>query len=125
MPGTYAPTAGVAVGERTASLGRSDGDRPRDQCRAVARGTRADPAMQLTGRRRFVDPTTCEADYAAAVEEFEQSMDKYKQRSGRMFPTWSEVLEVLLGLGYEKIAVEPVAEAARVEDGGGRPREHD
>jgi hypothetical protein len=30
-------------------------------------------------------------------------MNEYKQRSGRMFPTWSEVLEVLRGLGYEKM----------------------
>ncbi len=31
-----------------------------------------------------------------------QAMHDYKQRSGRMFPTWSEVLEVLRDLGYEK-----------------------
>ena len=29
-------------------------------------------------------------------------MHDYKQSSGRMFPTWSEVLEVLRDLGYEK-----------------------
>jgi hypothetical protein len=34
--------------------------------------------------------------------EFMQAMHEYKQSSGRMFPTWSEVLEVLRGLGYEK-----------------------
>ncbi len=31
------------------------------------------------------------------------AMKQYKQKSGRMFPTWSEVLEVLRGLGYEKV----------------------
>jgi hypothetical protein len=31
-----------------------------------------------------------------------QAMHEYKQSSGRMFPTWSEVLEVLRSLGYEK-----------------------
>jgi hypothetical protein len=31
-------------------------------------------------------------------------MNEYKQKSGRMFPTWSEVLEVLRSLGYEKFA---------------------
>jgi hypothetical protein len=30
------------------------------------------------------------------------AMDGYKRRSGRMFPTCSEVLEVLKSLGYEK-----------------------
>jgi hypothetical protein len=34
--------------------------------------------------------------------EFMMAMTAYKQRSGRMFPTWSEVLEVLRNLGYEK-----------------------
>jgi hypothetical protein len=33
-----------------------------------------------------------------------QAMQEYKKRSGRMFPTWSEVLEVLRELGYEKPA---------------------
>jgi hypothetical protein len=31
-------------------------------------------------------------------------MDDYKRRSGRQFPTWSEVLEVLRDLGYRKVA---------------------
>ena len=37
------------------------------------------------------------------------AMNDYKQKSGRMFPTWSEVLEVLRALGYEKVipAVDP------------------
>jgi hypothetical protein len=30
------------------------------------------------------------------------AMDAYKRRSGRMFPTWSEVLEVLTDLGYRR-----------------------
>jgi len=32
------------------------------------------------------------------------AMQAYKQASGRMFPTWSEVLEVIRSLGYEKSA---------------------
>ena len=34
--------------------------------------------------------------------EFMQAFDEYKRKSGRMFPTCSEVLEVLVNLGYEK-----------------------
>ncbi len=34
------------------------------------------------------------------------AMNSYKQSSGRMFPTWSEVLEVLRGLGYEKVSAD-------------------
>ena len=67
-----------------------------------ARASRASAARQASGRRRHVDPTTCERDYSAAELEFMQAIQEYKQSSGRMFPTWSEVLEVLVGLGYEK-----------------------
>lgn len=72
--------------------------------RATEQATRAANARQLSGRRRFVDPTTCEREYTEAEMEFMMAMNEYKQRSGRMFPTWSEVLEVLQGLGYEKVA---------------------
>ena len=55
-------------------------------------------------RRRQIDPTTCERDYGDAEVEFMGAMDNYKRRSGRQFPTWSEVLEVLHSLGYRKVA---------------------
>lgn len=74
--------------------------------RASEQATRAANARQASGRRRFVDPTTCERDYSEAEMEFMMAMNAYKQRSGRMFPTWSEVLEVLRSLGYEKPASE-------------------
>lgn len=57
---------------------------------------------EKVSRRRQIDPTTCERDYNDAEVEFMQALDDYKRRSGRMFPTCSEVLEVLIGLGYEK-----------------------
>lgn len=59
-------------------------------------------------RRRQIDPTTCERDYSGAEVEFMRAMDDYKRKSGRPFPTWSEVLEVLMSLGYRKVA-EPTA----------------
>ena len=54
-------------------------------------------------RRRNIDPTTCERDYKEVEIEFMRAMDEYKQTSGRMFPTCSEILEVLLKLGYQKV----------------------
>jgi hypothetical protein len=69
---------------------------------ASARAARAVRARNASGRRRFVDPTTCDRDYEAAELEFMAAMQEYKRASGRMFPTWSEVLEVLRALGYEK-----------------------
>ncbi len=71
--------------------------------RATEQATRAANARQKSGRRRFVDPTTSEREYTYAEVEFMLAMKQYKQKSGRMFPTWSEVLEVLRGLGYEKV----------------------
>ena len=70
--------------------------------RATEQAVRAAHARRASGRRRFVDPTTCERDYSTAELEFMQAMQEYKQKSGRMFPTWSEVLEVLRDLGYRK-----------------------
>jgi hypothetical protein len=72
--------------------------------KATARAARAAKARNASGRRRFVDPATCDRDYSEAELEFMRAMQDYKQRSGRMFPTWSEVLEVLKALGYEKNA---------------------
>ncbi|MEM6978364.1 MAG: hypothetical protein AAF539_01770 [Planctomycetota bacterium] len=51
-------------------------------------------------RRRHIDPTTCERDYNDQEVEFMRAMDDYKRDSGRMFPTCSEVLEVVRSLGY-------------------------
>ena len=55
-------------------------------------------------RRRQIDPTTCERDYSGDEVEFMRAIDDYKRRSGRQFPTWSEVLEVIRDLGYRKVA---------------------
>lgn len=55
-------------------------------------------------RRRQIDPTTCERDYSGDEVEFMNAMDDYKRRSGRQFPTWSEVLEVVRSMGYRKVA---------------------
>jgi hypothetical protein len=67
-------------------------------------------------RRRLIDPTTCERDYSGEEIEFMRAMDEYKRKSGRMFPTWSEVLEVVRGLGYVKPegTAEPAAAAAAI-----------
>jgi len=53
-------------------------------------------------RRRQIDPTTCERDYTPDEIEFMNALDEYKRANGRMFPTCSEVLEVVRNLGYVK-----------------------
>jgi len=70
-------------------------------------------------RRRQIDPTTCERDYTLDEIEFMNAIEEYKRTSGRMFPTCSEVLEVLQKLGYEKRTLSvmvPVIEPTLVPD---------
>ena len=65
-------------------------------------------------RRRQIDPTTCERDYSDQEVEFMNALEKYKRQSGRMFPTCSEVLEVIRGLDYVQLTAAEVQ--ARQED---------
>jgi hypothetical protein len=60
-------------------------------------------ARRKVQRRRQIDPTTCERDYSTEELEFMQALDAYKRSSGRMFPTCSEILEVIRGLGYVRM----------------------
>lgn len=69
-------------------------------------------------RRRQIDPTTCERDYSGDEVEFMQAMDAYKRKNGRMFPTCSEILEVIRDLGYARPdrSVDPVSLFASIEE---------
>ena len=64
---------------------------------------------QKVNRRRQIDPTTCERDYTDDEIEFMNALDEYKRTSGRMFPTCSEVLEVVRSLGYVKLSASELA----------------
>lgn len=70
-------------------------------------------------RRRQIDPTTCERDYSNEEVEFMHALDAYKHTSGRMFPTCSEILEVIRGLGYVRLPQSdrpPAPPAAEMEE---------
>ncbi len=82
---------------------RRQGDR-RKRPVPVAIERRGKDRRQQGERRRQVDPTTCERDYTDDEILFMKAMDQYKRANRRPFPTWSEVLEVLLSLGYRKVA---------------------
>ncbi len=69
---------------------------------------RAATARNASGRKQLVDSATCEKDCSEAEMELMGAMNLYKHTSGRMFPTWSEVLEVVKGLGYEKVGPDNV-----------------
>ena len=54
-------------------------------------------------RRRQIDPTTCEREYSDDEIQFMHALDAYKRTSGRMFPTCSEILEVIRKLGFVRL----------------------
>jgi hypothetical protein len=96
--------AAVAVDQRKLSNRRVNKSERRsiDAATAAAVERRIGQRREKVNRRRQIDPTTCERDYTDDEVQFMHALDKYKRTSGRMFPTCSEVLEVLRGLGYEK-----------------------
>ena len=49
-------------------------------------------------------PALGAARVGESTVEFARAMEDYKRAHGRQFPTWSEVLEVIRGLGYAKRA---------------------
>lgn len=83
---------------------KKSGDRRQKKTAAQAAADAPAVERRKVKRRRQIDPTTCERDYSTAEVEFMQAMDEYKQASGRMFPTCSEILEVLTNMGYRKVA---------------------
>ena len=84
--------------------GKRKGDRRQKKTEAQAAADAPAVERRKTKRRRQIDPTTCEREYSEQEIEFMQAMDEYKRASGRMFPTCSEILEVLSNMGYRKVA---------------------
>jgi hypothetical protein len=91
----------VCVDRRSSATRRHAGSERRKETVPVA-VERRQGERRKTQRRRQIDPTTCERDYTAEELEFMRAMDDYKRASGRMFPTCSEILEVIRALGYAK-----------------------
>lgn len=74
------------------------GSLPTPKARRAGQTTR-----RQTSQAEQAGPKPSDPGHSPAELEFMQAMQDYKQRSGRMFPTWSEVLEVLKALGYAKL----------------------
>lgn len=102
-----ASEAVLSVDRRASNDRRHTNDRRKKQI-PVAFERRTGTDRRNVERRRQVDPTTCELDYTSEEVDFMSNMDLYKRLSGRQFPTWTEVLEVLHSMGYRKVA-EPTA----------------
>ena len=103
MAKTITSSDAIAAAERRAQNRRIGGDRRRTSIETEYKEPeRRTSPRRIVERRRMIDPTTCERDYSLDEVEFMKAMDEYKRKSGRMFPTWSEVLEVVRDLGYSK-----------------------
>lgn len=101
MARTKQDKAEVKMDRRAEQDRRSSTDR-RDKDVPVKVERRKLERRVKVNRRRQIDPTTCERDYSGDEIEFMQALDAYKRSSGRMFPTCSEILEVIRELGYLK-----------------------
>ena len=98
----------VTLDRRHLADRRSGEDRRKEQIPVAVERRQLDRRAKVP-RRRQIDPTTCERDYTPEEIEFMIALDEYKRTSGRMFPTCSEILEVIKKLGYEK-RVSPAAQ---------------
>jgi hypothetical protein len=98
--------AAALVGKDDVTIDRRHSSERRDEISDSAEASSA-PTLERrkkVNRRRQIDPTTCERDYTDQEVEFMNALDDYKRKSGRMFPTCSEVLEVIHSLGYVKLS---------------------
>jgi hypothetical protein len=106
---------GQPAGEKLATIDRRRGsrrDEEKDKAVAAAKPAVAAAPLerrQKVNRRRQIDPTTCERDYTDDEVEFMNALDEYKRKNGRMFPTCSEVLEVVRSLGYVRLSPSELA----------------
>ena len=102
-----------SAGENSVSIDRRRGSRREEKEDAAPPHPAAPPVAlerrQKVNRRRQIDPTTCERDYTNDEVEFMSALDDYKRKSGRMFPTCSEVLEVVRSLGYVRLSPNELA----------------
>jgi len=98
-------TRKTSAGEKEVTIDRRRlaKDRRKETAEKPKTEERRKPERRKVPRRRQIDPTTCERDYSNDEIEFMHAMDEYKRANGRMFPTCSEVLEVIRGLGYRRL----------------------
>ena len=66
---------------------------------ATSQAARRAARSDVVRKKRLVDPATCDRNYTSAEIEFMLAMQEYKQDSGRLYPTWSEVLALLSRVG--------------------------
>jgi hypothetical protein len=108
-------SASKKVGDQEVQMDRRRLERRTPEAEAVANESKAaSPRKQQ--RRRQIDPTTCEREYTDQEIQFMHALDAYKRTAGRMFPTCSEILEVIRGLGYVQLSEDERAVIKSIEE---------
>jgi hypothetical protein len=69
-------------------------------------------------RRRRIDPTTFEKQYSDDEMEFMNAMQRFKEQSGKQFPTYREVIAVAMKLGYRRVIEEAITPFTNLDDSG-------
>ncbi|MGC8642900.1 MAG: hypothetical protein ACP5XB_23840 [Isosphaeraceae bacterium] len=99
---TYPPD--TLFHERRSSFDRRFGNRRKEQ--SEGEGPSPPPVKRERRvhkeRRRRVDPITFEKQYTEDELEFMNAMQRFKERSGKAFPSHGEVIRVAVSLGYRK-----------------------
>ena len=58
---------------------------------------------KANAQNRRMNPATSDRHYSLDEVEFMNALAEFKRASGRLFPSCSEILDILRNLGYEKI----------------------
>jgi len=61
---------------------------------------RRGPGKRLTDERKSAE----QGQMSDEQFEFLKAIEKYKRQNNRQFPTWTEVLEVVKALGYQRVS---------------------
>ena len=77
---------------------RRQGDRRKEEVPVPVERREAERRQVDRRAKRSINQYDLEAD----TLEFINAINEFKRASGRSFPTWSQVLEILRSLGYEK-----------------------
>ena len=78
------------------------GPRPADVEAPATPPPNASERRQKKERRRRIDPTTFEKQYSDEELEFMNAMQRFKELSGKTFPSYGDVLKVAIMLGYRR-----------------------
>jgi hypothetical protein len=92
--------------ERRTGRERRDRDATAEPDVAAPTQVEARERRQKKERRRRIDPTTFEKQYTDDEMEFMNAMQRFKELSGKTFPSHGDVIKVAVMLGYRRAVFE-------------------